>query len=108
MSKLPKLVHLSLKFTDIQTDTMISVVCKIPSLQHLELDGMRKLDALPSQISQLTSLQYLSLSDSKKITFLPTEIGSLTDLHTLDLYDCISLSMCWNAVFVSSLQSASK
>jgi Leucine-rich repeat (LRR) protein len=86
MTKLISLLHLSLKRTNIQIDTLISVVCKLPSLQVLELD-----ETLPSQISQLTSLQHLSLSESG-ITSLPTQIGLLTQLHTLNLDCCYSLN----------------
>jgi Leucine-rich repeat (LRR) protein len=87
MTKLTSLLHLSLFNTKIQSDTLISVVCKLPSLQVLELDGTKQLETLPSQISQLTSLQHLSLSRSE-IKSLPTQIGLLTQLHTLNLYCC--------------------
>jgi hypothetical protein len=56
MTKLTSLLHLSLKKTKIQSDTLISVVCQLPSLQVLELDVTKQLETLPSQISQLTSL----------------------------------------------------
>jgi Leucine-rich repeat (LRR) protein len=81
MTKLTSLLHLSLKNTKIQSDTLISVVCQLPPLQVLELDGTKQLETLSSQISQLTSLQHLSLSDNG-ITSLPTQIGLLTQLHT--------------------------
>jgi Leucine-rich repeat (LRR) protein len=38
MTKLTSLLHLSLVWTKIQSDTLISVVCQPPSLQVLELD----------------------------------------------------------------------
>jgi Leucine-rich repeat (LRR) protein len=87
MTKLTSLLHLSLNKTKIQSDTLISVVCQLPSLQVLELDGTKQLETLPSQISQLTSLQHLSLGGSG-IKSLPTQIGLLTQLHTLNLYYC--------------------
>jgi Leucine-rich repeat (LRR) protein len=83
MTKLTSLLHLSLDYTNIRSDTLISVVCQLPSLQVLELN-FSQLETLPSQISQLTSLQHLSLSSSG-ITSLPTQIGLLTQLHTLNL-----------------------
>jgi Leucine-rich repeat (LRR) protein len=89
MTKLTSL-HLSLKWTNIQSDTLISVVCQLPSLQVLELDVTKQLETLPSQISQLTSFQHLSLSSSE-ITSLPTQIGLLTQLHTLKMF-CYSLN----------------
>jgi hypothetical protein len=64
-------------------------VCKLPSLEVLELDETKQLGTLPSQISQLTSLQHLSLSLSE-ITSLPTQIGLLTQLPTLILNWCYS------------------
>jgi Leucine-rich repeat (LRR) protein len=91
MTKLTSLLHLSLNWTNIQSDTLISVVCQLPSLQRLELDGTDQLETLPSQISQLTSLQHLSLSFSE-ITSLPTQIGLLTQLHTLISNCCNSLN----------------
>jgi Leucine-rich repeat (LRR) protein len=98
MTKLTSLLHLSLKYTNIESDTMISVFCKFPSLQVLELNWTDQLETLPSQISQLTSLQHLSLSPSR-ITSLPTQIGLLTQLHTL-IWIVVILSMIfqhnWN------------
>jgi Leucine-rich repeat (LRR) protein len=38
MTKLTSLLHLSLNWTKIQSDTLISVVCQLPPLQVLELD----------------------------------------------------------------------
>jgi leucine-rich repeat protein SHOC2 len=92
MTKLTSLLHLSLDSTNIQSDTLISVVCKLPSLQVLELNWTKQLETLPSQISQLTSLQHLSLSYNG-ITSLPTQVGLLTQLHTLNLDGCFSLSI---------------
>jgi Leucine-rich repeat (LRR) protein len=91
MTKLTSLLHLSLKNTRIQSDTLISVVCQLPSLQVLELDWTKQLETLPSQISQLTSLQHLSHSWSG-ITSLSTQIGLLTQLHTLNLFGCTYLN----------------
>jgi hypothetical protein len=91
MTKLTSLLHLSLNCTKIQSDTLISVVCQLPSLQVLELDGTKQLETLPSQISQLTSLQHLSLSWNG-IKSLPTQLGLFTQLHTLNLYWCDSLN----------------
>jgi Leucine-rich repeat (LRR) protein len=91
MTKLTSLLHLSLDRTNIQSDTLISVVCRLPSLQVLELDWTEQLKTLPSQISQLTSLQHLSLWKSG-IKSLSTQIGLLTQLHTLNLDCCYSLN----------------
>jgi leucine-rich repeat protein SHOC2 len=91
MTKLTSLLHFSLNWTNIQSDTLISVVCQLPSLQVLELDGTQQFETLSSQISQLTLLQHLSLS-SYRITSLPTQLGLLTQLHTLNLDCCDSLN----------------
>jgi Leucine-rich repeat (LRR) protein len=43
MTKLTSLLHLSLDYTKLQSDTLISVVCQLPSLQVLELIGQNNL-----------------------------------------------------------------
>jgi Leucine-rich repeat (LRR) protein len=91
MTKLTSLLHLSLNYTNIQNDTLISFVCQLPSLQVLKLDWTKKLETISSQISQLTSFQHLSLPSSR-IKSLPTQIGLLTQLHTLNLFCCYFLN----------------
>jgi Leucine-rich repeat (LRR) protein len=49
MTKLTSLLHLSLNWTKIQSDTLISVVCQLPSLQVLELDWRDRPETLSSQ-----------------------------------------------------------
>jgi Leucine-rich repeat (LRR) protein len=91
MAKLTSLHYLSLIHTDVRSDIIASVVCKLPSLRALELDQIYRLEKLPSEICQLTALQYLSLSGCENITSLPTQLALLTQLHTLNLDQCQSL-----------------
>jgi len=90
LTKLTTLRQLTLKYTDIGLDTLVSVICELPSLQVLDLASITRLDTLPPEICRLTSLCQLSLS-CNALKSLPTEIGLLTQLQSLNLNYCYSL-----------------
>jgi hypothetical protein len=93
MTKLTSLLHLSLNDTKIQSDTMVSVLCQLPSLQVLELDIIQQLETIYSITNLSSHLTWTSL------TFIKwNHINSNTNwishsiTHTLDLSWCDSLN----------------
>ncbi|XP_040372381.1 LOW QUALITY PROTEIN: disease resistance-like protein DSC1 [Rosa chinensis] len=73
-------------------------ICKLKSLQRLDLSGCSSFTNFPEIEEPMEHLQYLNLRGTK-IEELPSSIGNLVGLKTLDLSYCKSLELLPNSFY---------
>ncbi|KAI4354878.1 hypothetical protein L6164_003705 [Bauhinia variegata] len=62
------------------------VICHLPFLQTLNLNGCDSLRKLPKAIGKLSRLRHLEILWTKSLSYLPKGISSLTSLRTLNRF----------------------
>ncbi|KAF7087078.1 hypothetical protein CFC21_090298 [Triticum aestivum] len=66
-------------------------ITRLSKLCYLNLNGSRKISAIPSSVGKLGSLAHLDLSYCTNVKVIPESLGSLKNLQTLDLTWCEKL-----------------
>ncbi|XP_022745904.1 disease resistance protein RGA2-like [Durio zibethinus] len=61
------------------------------SLEHLKLNGWRKLSSLPNQLQHFTALERLEIWDFNGVKALPDWLQNLSSLQRLDVWSCENL-----------------
>ncbi|KAL8063978.1 hypothetical protein ABFX02_01G061300 [Erythranthe guttata] len=84
VGNLKHLRHLNLSGTEIRS--LPDSLCSLWNLHVLNLDGCKKLEALPKKTRYLINLRHLFLEDCDLLREMPSKIGQLTCLRTLSQF----------------------